>query len=94
MRPLRRRMLSALLSLVVGGTCLQLGNCTPGGLKNFITSLNPCGTILLCDPAEYRLIMENVTEPGVDPSFDPFCVWPPFCSPDVDPLYGGVGLLP
>jgi hypothetical protein len=83
-----------MMSLLAGGTCLQVGGCSLGGLSNFLTNLNPCGTILACDPAQYRFIMADITEPGVQPSVDPFCTWPPFCPAGVDPIFGGLGVLP
>ena len=94
MRPFRRRVLGLMMSLAAGGTCLQVGGCSLAGLRNFATSFNPCGTILACDPAQYRFIMADITEPGVQPSIDPFCTWPPLCPPDIDPIFGGIPGLP
>jgi hypothetical protein len=94
MRPLRTRVLGLVMSLAAGSTCLQLGGCSLEGLAEFATTLNPCGTILACDSAQYRFIMADITEPGVDVSVDPFCTWPPYCSADVDPIFGGVSGLP
>lgn len=93
MRPLRTRFLGLVMSLVAGGTCLQVGGCSLGGLTNFVTSLNPCGTILNCDPQTYRFFMNDFSQPGVQPSIDPFCTWPPLCSPDVDPIFGFGGVM-
>lgn len=94
MRPLRMRVLGLVMSVLAGGTCLQVGGCSLEGLTSFVSSFNPCGTILVCDPAEYRFIMADITEPGVQPSIDPFCTWPPLCPPTVDPIFGGLLGLP
>ena len=94
MRSVRTRTVSLLLSLAMGGTCLQLGACNLEGIVGFAQSFNPCGTILACDPATYRFVMADITGPGVQPDLDPFCTWPPLCDAGVDPIFGGVGALP
>jgi hypothetical protein len=77
-------MLSALCVGTVG--CDLLG--TAAGA---ISSINPCGTILNCDPAEYLFLTSGYEGPGVDPGIDPFCVYPPFCDATSDPIFGGLG---
>lgn len=78
----RLRLVSAVL---VAGTCLQLGGCFSGA-ANFVGNFNPCGTILNCDPVQYSYIQSGYEGPGADPDVDPFCTWPGFCDPTVDPL--------
>jgi hypothetical protein len=89
-----RRMLATLAStLAVGGSCLQIGGCDVlGSAISVISDFNPCGTLLVCDPAEYEFITSGIDGPGVEPELDPFCVYPPFCSTDVDPIFGGLSL--
>lgn len=76
-RPLRLAFLAAL-----GGTCLQFGACSPGGVARFVANLNPCGTILNCDPVTYRFVTSGYEGPGADPGVDPACTFPPFCAND------------
>jgi len=92
MRPLRTRFLGLVMSLVAGGTCLQVGGCSLEGLTNFVTSLNPCGTILNCNPQTFAFFMNDFSEPGVQPSVDPFCTWPPLCGGE-DPIFGFGGVV-
>lgn len=89
MRSTRRsRVLAWGLALACGGTCLQLTNC---GIGSFVNGLNPCGTILACDPREYRFITSGYDGPGLDINADPFCTLPPYCTVQQDPLFGGLG---
>ena len=90
MRPFRKRIVGLLATLVAGGTCLQIGGCSVIDVGKFIASINPCGTILACDGRQFDFLMSGIDEPGVHPATDPFCVWPPYCSPDVDPIFGGL----
>lgn len=83
-----RRLAAA---LATGGVCLQLGSCGPATVLRFAAQFNPCGTILICDPAAYEFVRSGYDGPGVDTSVDPFCTYPPYCGPEVDPLYGGLG---
>jgi hypothetical protein len=75
-----RRRLFALSTLVVL-TGTLLADC-----GSFITSFNPCGTILNCDPREYTFIRSGYRGPGVDPAVDPSCTYPPFCPAADDPF--------
>lgn len=78
----RRRFVSYWASAaVVAGTCFQLGGCF-GGVGQFVSNLNPCGTILNCDPVEYRFITSGYEGPGANPGVDPTCTYPPFCDGD------------
>lgn len=94
MRSVRTRVINTLLGLAIGGTCLQLGACSLEGLVGFAQSINPCGTVLACDPATYRFIMADITGPGARPELDPFCTWPPLCPNTADPIFGGLPALP
>jgi hypothetical protein len=87
MRPFKMRVLRAASAMIAGGTLFQIGNCTPSGILHFTTqNLNPCGTVLACDPSSYGFLSSNYDGPGVDASIDPFCTFPPFCDPNDDPL--------
>jgi len=59
-----------LLALVTGGTVLQL-DCVTKVVKN----VNPCGTVLNCDPVEYDLLFADYPDYGIDPT----CTVPGFC---------------
>lgn len=92
MRPLPKRTCGLALGLALGSICLQAGGCSLTGLRTLLTTLNPCGTVLNCDPRAFRFIMSGIDEPGVRPEIDPFCTWPPLCAND--PIFGGAGGLP
>ena len=86
-----RKALMTFAMTATFGTCLQLGGCSLGSAFDAIKSFNPCGTILTCDPAEYEFIRSGIDELGASPNDDPYCVTPPFCSAEQDPIFGGVG---
>ena len=91
MRSFQRRITTFAMTLAVGGTCLQVGGCNAFELlSSAVSSINPCGTILACDPQEYAFLKSGIDGPGTDPDIDPFCVFPPFCGADVDPIFGGL----
>lgn len=91
MRRIRNPLVSLAIMLSVGGTCLQIGGCNLFGLAtNAIASINPCGTILVCDPQQYEFLTSGIDSPGLRPSIDPFCTFPPFCTVAQDPLFGGL----
>ncbi len=69
-----------------GGTAFQLGGC---GNMHFLGQFNPCGTILNCDPVTYRFITSGYQGPGVNPSIDPACTYPPYCAGDPFVATGG-----
>lgn len=76
----RRRTLS-LIAAAAGGLCFQLG-CPISGGWNFIANLNPCGTVLNCDPVTYEFIRSGYRGPGADPGVDLACTYPPYCPDD------------
>ena len=84
---IRTRFLRFMSVAVVGGALSQLGGCSLTGLTDYLTSFNPCGSILLCDPLEFRFLSSGYQGPGVDPAIDPACTFPPFCVGD--PFTGG-----
>ena len=91
----RRSLVALATTLAVGGACLQVAGCDAVGLAaGAITNLNPCGTILACDPQEYLFVTSGIDGPGVRPDIDPFCVYPPFCDAGQDPLFGGLAGAP
>ena len=56
--------------------------CVTGCLSKVARNINPCGTILNCDPVTYRFIQSGYQGPGADPAVDPSCTYPPFCADD------------
>lgn len=88
-RPLR--ILRAASIVVIAGTCFQFGGCSPAGVVQYVANFNPCGTILDCDPVQYRFMTSGYDGPGADPDIDPACTFPPFCAND--PFIGG-GIAP
>lgn len=86
---MHRRSKRLLLALASGVAFQFTCNPVPAFL-NLFDGFNPCLTILACDPAVYQFTTSGIEGPGSDPSKSPFCVYPPYCAPDVDPLYGGV----
>lgn len=73
------RVLRVAITAGVVGTCFQLGGCSP---LSYIANINPCGTILECDPVQYEFITSGYEGPGARPDIDPFCTYPPFCDGD------------
>ncbi len=71
----------ATLTMVVG-TCFQLGGCGLADLGQYIANLNPCGTILACDPVYYTFVRSGYSGPGANPDIDPACTYPPYCAND------------
>ena len=89
MKRLGRKFVSLAPLLAMGGACFQLGGCDVVGLAgSAISSINPCGTILACDPREYQFWTSGIDGPGYTDK-DPWCVFAPFCGPE-DPLFGGL----
>lgn len=82
MRRRRIRILRWATAAVIVGTCYQLSGCTLSGLGQYIANINPCLTILACDPVTYRFVTSGYDGPGVDPDIDPACTYPPFCTGD------------
>lgn len=88
---LQKRIMTLTAVLAVGGSCLGLGGCNSFELlASAVGSINPCGTILACDPQEYAFIRSGIDGPGLRPDIDPFCVFPPFCDAGQDPIFGGL----
>jgi len=84
-------LMSIITALAVGGSCFNVGGCDLASLAaNAVKNINPCGTILACDPQDYAFITSGIDGPGVQPDIDPFCVFPPFCDWGVDPIFGGL----
>jgi hypothetical protein len=82
MRKYQYRWLKRACSLAAGGALLQLGACQPKNVAQFVSTFNPCGTILNCDPIEYNFVASGYDGPGVDFDVDPTCTYPPFCGPN------------
>lgn len=78
MKKLYKRVVLAVSMIAAGGVAHQ--GCI-SGVTNALGQVNPCGTILNCNPQFYNFIR------GVP---DPFCNLPPFCSANDDPVYGGL----
>jgi hypothetical protein len=93
MHRLRRAVLTFATTLAAGGTCFQVGGCIPWQtVGQAIGSINPCGRFLVCDPAQYEFITSGIDGPGVRPDIDPFCTYAPFCTADLDPIFGGLAI--
>jgi hypothetical protein len=85
MSPRMLRLIRLTTLATIGGICLQLGGCL-GSAVSYAANINPCGTLLNCDPVTYDFITSGYEGPGADPDVDPACTYPPFCGPDVDPF--------
>lgn len=66
---------------IIVGTCFLLG-CDLGSIGQYVANINPCGTVLNCDPVTYTFIKSGYEGPGADPDVDPACTYPPFCADD------------
>lgn len=75
-----RRFLRVLTLAALAGMSVQLSACY--GFPQYVANFNPCGTILNCDPVEYRFLTSGYEGPGADPDIDPACTYPPFCEGD------------
>jgi hypothetical protein len=69
-------------SLAAGLTLTQLGGCSLGSIGQYVANINPCGTILACDPVTYEFVRSGYRGPGADPDADPACTYPPYCADD------------
>lgn len=78
----RGRWLRRVSLIVVVGTCFQLPSCGLGDALSYVGKINPCGTILNCDPVTYEFIRSGYDGPGADPQVDPHCTYPPYCADD------------
>jgi hypothetical protein len=91
----RKSSVMLAMALAAGGTCFQLGACNVFSLaSSAISSINPCGTILDCNPQVYQFLTSGIDGPGVQPDLDPFCTYAPFCDATVDPIFGGLVATP
>jgi hypothetical protein len=81
--------LATLTATIAAGT---LGSCGISSTAEWIAGLNPCGTVLNCDPVTYRFIKSGYVGPGANPDVDPACTYPPFCAND--PFISTTGTLP
>jgi hypothetical protein len=87
---MRLRRLLLIVAPVGSGIVFQAG-CDPvPAFLNLANGFNPCLTILACDPAYYAFATSGLEGAGADPEKSPFCTFPPYCGPDVDPYYGGI----
>ena len=82
MSKVRRQILRAAAYAVAGGAVFQIGGCSLSDVLSFAKDFNPCGTILNCDPVQYRFLTSGYQAPGADPDIDPACTYPPFCAND------------
>lgn len=74
--------LRALSLIACVGTCFQLGGCGVGDALSYVAKINPCLTILACDPVTYEFVRSGYRGPGADPKVDPACTYPPYCAND------------
>lgn len=74
------------LATSVMGTTFQLG---AGCLSRAAQMINPCGTILNCDPLEYDLAFQDWVP---DWDLDPTCTIPGMCGGTPFPPGGAVGI--
>lgn len=79
-----RTVVRPLLAVLMAGSLFGF-SCSGAGEK-LIKNVNPCGTILNCDPLEYDLITMEFPDWEVDPS----CTMPGLCTPVAFPV-GDVG---
>jgi hypothetical protein len=82
MRPMRKRILALAATVLAGGSLLQIGTCTPNNILSYVRGLNPCGSLLACDPVTYTFLTSGYQGPGIDADIDPACVYPPYCPGD------------
>ena len=61
-------------AIVFLGTVCQL-NC----LGTVARQINPCGTIIACDPLEYDYLVYDLPDNAPDWNLDPTCTLPGFC---------------
>lgn len=88
---IRKSLVSLAMTAAIGGTCFALGGCDVVGLaSSAVSSINPCGTILLCDQRAYQFWTSGIDGPGLRPDIDPYCVFPPFCNAAQDPIFGAL----
>lgn len=85
-----RRMIKTLGAIGVAAALLLLSGCDlVQGAVGYVRDFNPCGTILACDPAEYRFLTSGYEGPGADPDVDMTCTYPPYCGTQTIPAGAG-----
>lgn len=89
MRSMRHKF-AATLALASVGTVFQ--SCGIANVASFVANQNPCGVIFVCNPQLYDFARSGIDGPGVNIEADPFCTFAPFCTADVDPIFGGLGI--
>jgi len=77
------KWLQLVLATAVMGTTFQLG---VGCLSRVAQAVNPCGTILNCDPLEYDLAFQDWVP---NYNIDPTCTIPGLCGNTPFPPAGG-----
>jgi hypothetical protein len=93
MRSTRSSILGSAVAAVAFGTVYQLGGCAlVSDAVQVLSTVNPCGTVLACDPRVYEFVTSGIDGPGVVPDADPFCTYAPFCTEGEDPIFGGLGV--
>lgn len=70
-----RHWLQVLLAAALLGTTFQAGT---GCIGTIARNVNPCGTILVCDPLEYDLMWTDQSD-WPDYNIDPTCTIPGEC---------------
>jgi len=90
MNRIRRIAVISALCLSSGGAMFQLGGCGLGSVLQSVAQINPCGPLLNCDAQVFSFLRSGIDGPGVTDA-DPFCTFPPFCTPEQDPIFGFVG---
>lgn len=94
MHRIRKSLVTFATTLAAGGVCFQFGGCDLlGTAAAAVSSINPCGTLLVCNPAAYDFLNSGIDGPGAQPAQDPFCTYPPFCPLASDPIFGGLSLF-
>lgn len=86
MARIKKYRIGVLAALILSSTLL-LGVTCQGVGEKLVNNVNPCGTILNCNPAEYDL----VTTDFPDYDKDPTCTIPGQCGTVWPSLIGGSG---
>lgn len=84
MNKLRRRGVQWTMLLAASASLFQFGGCFED-LGVFVNNLNPCGSILNCDPTLYEFATSGYDGPGFDPDVDLACTYPPYCDSAIVP---------
>ncbi len=72
------KRLSFVSLVLVGSGAVQL-SCS---VAHYLGGINPCGTLLNCDPVTYNFIKSDYQGPGANPNIDLACTYPPYCAGD------------